>query len=196
MARNRYIYALADYALVVQSDLNKGGTWTGAAENLRAGWIPLFVRNDTEAPGNQALIRQGGISFQYQVGLGESLRAYLTRIPSRQESQEPLLPPVESATVREEEPAYAATAASTPTEVLPQRPERELAVPELDLYGEFLRRLKVLLEGGAKTEKEIARALELEPAQAKAWLKRAEKSGEATLQGKPKKYELPQRGLF
>jgi hypothetical protein len=34
MQRNKLIYALADASLVVSSDLNKGGTWTGAVEQL------------------------------------------------------------------------------------------------------------------------------------------------------------------
>jgi predicted Rossmann fold nucleotide-binding protein DprA/Smf involved in DNA uptake len=34
MARNKLIYAMADYGVVVQSDYKKGGTWAGAAEEL------------------------------------------------------------------------------------------------------------------------------------------------------------------
>ena len=34
MQRNKLIYALADTSLVVSSDLNKGGTWAGAVEQL------------------------------------------------------------------------------------------------------------------------------------------------------------------
>jgi DNA processing protein len=46
MDRNKYIYALSKYAVVVSSDNNKGGTWTGAVENLKNKWVPLFVRKD------------------------------------------------------------------------------------------------------------------------------------------------------
>ena len=35
MARNRYIYCLADTAIVISSTADKGGTWTGAIENLK-----------------------------------------------------------------------------------------------------------------------------------------------------------------
>ncbi len=64
MARNKVVYALADYAFVVSSDLESGGTWAGATENLRKGYAPLFVRNCAEAPkGNNALIEKGGIPF-------------------------------------------------------------------------------------------------------------------------------------
>lgn len=59
MQRNRYIYALADYALVVQSDYEKGGTWAGAVENLKEGWVPLFVREDADSKGIAGLIKRG-----------------------------------------------------------------------------------------------------------------------------------------
>lgn len=64
MARNKYIYALADYALVVSSDAETGGTWNGAVENLKNKWCPLFVRDGEDIPeGNRKLLRKGGLSF-------------------------------------------------------------------------------------------------------------------------------------
>ena len=57
MARNKLIYALADYAVVVSSDFETGGTWAGATENLRQGYAPLFVRSGDGVPqGNSALL--------------------------------------------------------------------------------------------------------------------------------------------
>lgn len=62
MSRNKVIYTLADYAVVVASDLEKGGTWAGATENLRQGYTPLFVRHDLEIPpGNSALLKKGAM---------------------------------------------------------------------------------------------------------------------------------------
>lgn len=60
MMRNRYIYAQSDATVVVRSDLNKGGTWTGASENLRKNWCPTLCW-DHPYPGNQALIEKGAI---------------------------------------------------------------------------------------------------------------------------------------
>lgn len=61
MDRNKSIYALSDWALVIASDLRKGGTWAGAKENLDQGWVPLFVRSSVGAPaGNTALVDMGG----------------------------------------------------------------------------------------------------------------------------------------
>jgi predicted Rossmann fold nucleotide-binding protein DprA/Smf involved in DNA uptake len=65
MDRNKLIYAMADFALVVSAGLNKGGTWSGATENLKKGWAPLFVRDDVDAPaGNRGLIKSGGIAME------------------------------------------------------------------------------------------------------------------------------------
>lgn len=60
MMRNRYIYAQSAATVVVRSDLNKGGTWTGATENLKHNWCKLLCR-DHPYPGNRALIQKGAI---------------------------------------------------------------------------------------------------------------------------------------
>src|ERR1019366_7001864 len=61
MQRNKIIYALADAALVVTSDFEKGGTWTGAIEQLeRLRFVPVFVRNGANGgKGNSALLLRG-----------------------------------------------------------------------------------------------------------------------------------------
>lgn len=62
MDRNKYIYALSKAAIVVSSDYGKGGTWSGATENLKNGWVPLYVRNGSNVPqGNLELIKKGAI---------------------------------------------------------------------------------------------------------------------------------------
>ena len=60
MARNRYIYCLSDAAVVVCSSVDKGGTWNGAIENLKAGWVPLWVKKTQQKDsGNTVLARKG-----------------------------------------------------------------------------------------------------------------------------------------
>jgi predicted Rossmann fold nucleotide-binding protein DprA/Smf involved in DNA uptake len=62
MGRNRLIYCLAEAAVVVAASGENGGTRAGALENLKAGWVPLLVRADADAPpGNRELIRDGGV---------------------------------------------------------------------------------------------------------------------------------------
>lgn len=65
MARNKYIYCLADYSLVVRADEGKGGTWSGAKENMNKQWVPLFVKPDSDASGNAALIAQGAKALRF-----------------------------------------------------------------------------------------------------------------------------------
>jgi len=44
---------------VVHSGL-KGGTWTGAKENLKKGWVPLWVKEtQDEEAGNKAIVAGG-----------------------------------------------------------------------------------------------------------------------------------------
>lgn len=60
MARNKYIYCLSQAAVVVRSDV-KGGTWSGALENLKKSWVPLWVKRVQDVQsGNQALVEKGG----------------------------------------------------------------------------------------------------------------------------------------
>lgn len=73
MGRNRYIYTLADQALVIDSALRSGGTWEGAIENLNHRWVPLYVRSPGEGPGNAALIAEGGLPFKLMTDSAEKL---------------------------------------------------------------------------------------------------------------------------
>ena len=61
MERNKFIYAQSAGTVVVRSDLNKGGTWSGATETLRHKWAPVFVWANKEYAGNLKLIEMGAI---------------------------------------------------------------------------------------------------------------------------------------
>lgn len=64
MSRNKIIYALGDWSLVVTCASQSGGTWAGAVENLKSRWSPLFVRDGDEVPeGNRLLIEDGAIAL-------------------------------------------------------------------------------------------------------------------------------------
>ncbi|MBN0182436.1 DNA-processing protein DprA, partial [Pseudomonas aeruginosa] len=61
MQRNKLIYALADASLVVSSDLNKGGTWAGAIEQLdKLKFVPVFVRSTGESSAGLDALRKKG----------------------------------------------------------------------------------------------------------------------------------------
>src|ERR1035441_9623474 len=64
MGRNKVIYGLADFAVVVSSDFQTGGAWAGAVEALKAGWCPVFAQDGANVPkGNQELIKQGAAAL-------------------------------------------------------------------------------------------------------------------------------------
>jgi predicted Rossmann fold nucleotide-binding protein DprA/Smf involved in DNA uptake len=60
MGRNKLIYGMANYGVVVSSDFQTGGTWAGAVEALKAKWCPVFVRTADSVPkGNTELLKLG-----------------------------------------------------------------------------------------------------------------------------------------
>jgi predicted Rossmann fold nucleotide-binding protein DprA/Smf involved in DNA uptake len=63
MSRNKYIYAMSDYTVVVKSGKGpKSGTWAGASEALARHISKVYVR-DIDSDGNKDLIERGGIPY-------------------------------------------------------------------------------------------------------------------------------------
>jgi predicted Rossmann fold nucleotide-binding protein DprA/Smf involved in DNA uptake len=93
MGRNRLIYTLADYALVVASDAKTGGTWAGATEALKNSWIPVFVLEHENMPeGNKLLLQKGALAFPHPfkeapVKLPEWMKEKAASLPLQQPSQ-------------------------------------------------------------------------------------------------------------
>lgn len=96
MGRNRLIYCLADYAIVVASDAETGGTWAGATEALKNNWLPVFVLEYDQMPvGNKLLLQKGAHAFPHPfedkpVKLPKWLKEKAVTLPS-QPSQPSLL---------------------------------------------------------------------------------------------------------
>lgn len=62
MARNKLVYCLSRAAVVVCSDTGKGGTWAGAIEDLKKGWVPVWVKHQEDPrSGNNALMERGAL---------------------------------------------------------------------------------------------------------------------------------------
>jgi predicted Rossmann fold nucleotide-binding protein DprA/Smf involved in DNA uptake len=70
MGRNKLIYAMADYGLIVSADHKKGGTWTGAVEELKRDKpITVFVRIGAKVPtGNKKLLELGALKWPSAMG--------------------------------------------------------------------------------------------------------------------------------
>jgi predicted Rossmann fold nucleotide-binding protein DprA/Smf involved in DNA uptake len=78
MGRNKLIYAMADYGLVISAEHKKGGTWAGAQEELkRENSLTVFVRPGANAPlGNKKLLDLGAIEWP-EVKIREKLSEQL-----------------------------------------------------------------------------------------------------------------------
>jgi DNA processing protein len=91
MGRNWLIYCLADYAIVVAAEAETGGTWAGATEALKHGWVPVFVLEHAAMPaGNQRLLQKGALPFLYPfpelpARLPDWLEKQAAALPSRVE---------------------------------------------------------------------------------------------------------------
>jgi predicted Rossmann fold nucleotide-binding protein DprA/Smf involved in DNA uptake len=176
MGRNKLIYALADYGLVVSADYNKGGTWEGAREELkRSPGRPVFVRmTGTLPPGNRKLLDLGAVPFPgiTQAATPETVFAQAAQTATYPEPTTELtlfdLPPVTGravAMVRESIPDL-----GIPVAVAATAPEAETAAASI--YDAVL---PIILNALAKplTPAALAEHLDVTQTQMNAWLKRA-----------------------
>jgi len=83
MGRNKLIYALADYGLVVNAEYKKGGTWTGATEELkRENALTVFVRTGANVPlGNKKLLESGALEWP-EIKIRENMSHELAELAS------------------------------------------------------------------------------------------------------------------
>ena len=172
MARNKYIYALSDWALVVNSSYQEGGTWSGANENLKAGWVPLFVRQaQTISLGNQSLLNKGGIALdqatlQAITDLPQQLLQLSKTVPLANYDTPPLENTVQKSDFTGNNSQFQKT---------------------IDLFEIIWPYIEQQLTT-AKTEPELAEMLNLHPLQLRLWLKRGLEMGKISKLTKPTRY--------
>jgi predicted Rossmann fold nucleotide-binding protein DprA/Smf involved in DNA uptake len=173
MGRNRYIYCLANAAVVMDSDLNKGGTWNGAIENLKGGWVSLWVKDNGRADsGNPELVSRGGRWLPEQL---PDIRVLLDRTP-----------PVTLPTLTDFETPQ------TPLETTLEPEVSSVASDEAptgkafyDLFMKFMERATV---NNPLSAREIAEAIEVGPGQVEDWLKRGMKEQRLEKLSRPVRY--------
>ncbi len=169
MDRNKHIYCLADAGVVVTSARGRSGTWAGATETLKKGWVPVWVR-PSESPGNVGLAERGA-RWLPDDGLGRLAALF-----------DPTGRP----------PALAGPAPPGPeTPTLDSRRERD-TLPEPEglptLYDAFLRRLAILTAEAALSLQEIAAGLAIQQAQAKDWIQKGVESGRIAKEVRPVRF--------
>jgi predicted Rossmann fold nucleotide-binding protein DprA/Smf involved in DNA uptake len=185
MGRNRLIYSLAETAVIVASG-SSGGTFSGATEALKAGWVTLFVAADSKAAGNQALIRAGALPL---------LRREI-------DDFDPLRRPRGTAPVEQlaVDLGEAPAPAPKPSEEISEGIDRGSPAETGSAYADDL--FKVVWPTLApflrtpRGERETATQFAIELGQARAWLKRAVQDGLAETVKRPLRYRLiTSRGL-
>lgn len=228
MQRNKLIYALANAALVVSSDLNKGGTWTGATEQIeKLRFVPIYVRISGEpSPGLGALRQKGALAWPNpidaeslnlvfdasppvsptaaQAGLalfGDAARsgsnAASTAADDISAADEPAgVVQVGDAAMTEMPVAAKSEMPEAPQALIePQEPAGQELAPAQLIFVAVREAMLQLLSTPMK-DAEIAAALEISGAQAKAWLQRLVEEGVVEKKKKPAGYVARQKRLF
>ena len=167
MQRNKLIYAFVEHALIVNSDLERGGTWAGAVEQLdKFRFATIFVRST--GPCNealQALILRGARPWPNPTS-GEALRKKL-------------------ASAAADEPTACAHGAVRDT-------GNDAAGALFRVVEEVVLRLM----DAPLTESEIANALNVTKVQAREWLHRLSQQGTIARSGSPIRYHKAQKCLL
>ena len=202
MQRNKLIYALSDAALVVNSDYGKGGTWTGAIEQLdKLKLVPVYVRaNGTMGKGLEGLRERGAMRWpdpETSEALGRILDAAageeygaprqqtlsanvrsgseaLERIPDIASSEEYDAPEQRPhSTAVRDGPAPSEGGPQT-TPAAPTRTPEPCAVADSTPAGELFAKVRKLIErmDGPRTEDAVAETLQIPKKQAEIWLVR------------------------
>jgi DNA processing protein len=172
MSRNKLIYAMADAAVVVNSDFEKGGTWAGAIEQLdRLRFVPVFVRNGPDAgKGNSALLRRGARPWpdpQDGAGLSETLASIAGTMAA--ESRQETIP----FTLTAEPPALLAEESAQPVEAGVRDHQAGHGDAALPPAEKLLRTVWDILSRElveARTDAEVAELLAISQPQARTWL--------------------------
>ncbi len=168
MGRNKYIYALADYALVVNCSVGQGGTWAGAVEALaKIKDTPVFVRSRSDSEGvSHPYVSTGNLELQKKGAKpfpSEPWNSSLPELLATSASKEPVL------------------------EISPQQVE----FSSKDIYEVVLPVILNHLQRPIDT-KSLAECLNVRQSQMQDWLNRAVMEGKVRKTNKPVAYVVSQ----
>jgi predicted Rossmann fold nucleotide-binding protein DprA/Smf involved in DNA uptake len=187
MARNKYIYCLSDAAIVMATGKGSGGTWSGAVENLKKGWVPLWVLHYSDnTSGNAALVQQGA-KWLPKVPLRTGLMIADKQSPAESDLFDYSAPPLHKNIVAESESSARYDVdiqeASTVTGGV------EKASDQKSFYEFFLERFGAATNKKPATLEQLLEMFDINKTQLNDWLKLG------VLEGKIKKLNKPVRYL-
>ncbi len=187
MQRNKLIYALADAALVVSSDYQKGGTWAGAVEQLeKLRLVPVYIRSNGEtSKGMEALRRKGALSWPNPETPGALAETLVVEASVKENA---FGQNERSFSVREEpNQAYDIPPSSLPSDDSFAPPSLEAPLTPADA---LFAKVRELLEKMTtpKTDAEVATDLQVSKSQAKEWLQRLVDEGVLEKLSRPVRY--------
>jgi predicted Rossmann fold nucleotide-binding protein DprA/Smf involved in DNA uptake len=200
MARNKYIYCLADAAIVIAASKERGGTWNGAVENLKKGWVPLWVKpHQDPASGNAELVKRGAQWLPDGEPSALSVRDLMEPV-DQPDSGLPYVLALESSVSdgsAEYRPESGSACLRAASHRQADRPAADKEVQESQRgYDLFLHRLKQLTAEAPATPEQL-KSSDVSSAQLRDWLKRAVSEGHVRKLNKPVRYQRePQRDLF
>lgn len=166
MQRNKLIYALADFALVVNADYGKGGTWAGAVEQLeKRHFVPVYVRSlGGDSEGINGLRRKGAAVWP-EPSTVEGFEDLL-----EMGRRQPLVQP------HHQEDLFASAAAAPQPLGVPSAPSSTPSIDSGcgDMSEELFSKVRELLTQleHPKSDTEIAAELGVSTPQARQWLLR------------------------
>jgi predicted Rossmann fold nucleotide-binding protein DprA/Smf involved in DNA uptake len=192
MRRNRLVYVMAQAAVVAATAAGKGGTWTGAIENLQHHWVPVYVRDD-DSPGSRELARAGAVPIHADALEDLSVQVLFSR------SEPSLLTPTENPQLGEDPLREEILVTRTVHSVDADTPEDTnntgtlaAAVNEDDAFWVMWPILQRWLQE-PRSDRDVAKALNVQLGQARVWLDRAVDEQLAEVRMRPKRY-LGRRG--
>ncbi|XOV89800.1 MAG: DNA-processing protein DprA [Pseudomonadota bacterium] len=209
MARNKYIYCLADSSLVIHSG-RKGGTLNGAEENLRNGWVPLWVKPTTDKDAaNADFVAKGGRWCEadihyltisnllkgngYISNQSKAQSLDLFAMPAQPEFFAVPEPTIEAQASKAEQKNESIADQTNIAEPPGQMAEAEKQKSEpLDFYELFISRLQQLAKSPA-TVNDLIESTGLHKSQLIEWLKRAEGEGVVKKLNRPVRFQLQEQ---
>jgi len=194
MQRNKLIYALADAALVVNADFNKGGTWAGAKEQLtKFHHVPVYVRStDDTNKGLAALSKLGALPWPNPGDAGGFNEALSVEAPHRPGPSVQTALPLNTRRQANR---------SEKNSDVPQIPAESSSIadgssdPAAELY-EKVRMLVVGMLDRSHSIADVASRLGVTQHQAGLWLNRLTEEGLLEKRTQPVRYVVPQAGLL